>query len=65
MAAAHFVGKLPEQSDGSVTTLARLVTDGLEAATNSAGSPGRRWPSLTGTDSPVIFSTVRITSRTL
>ena len=36
-AAAHFVGKLPEQGDGSVATLTRLMTRGLEAATNSAG----------------------------
>jgi glutamate/tyrosine decarboxylase-like PLP-dependent enzyme len=36
-AAAQFVGRLPEQGDGSLETLARLLTHGLEAATNSAG----------------------------
>src|SRR5438132_14317459 len=53
-AAAHFVGKLPEQGDGSVTTLARLMTHGVEAATNSAGP--RFFHFVTGGSTPAALA---------
>ena len=33
----RFVGELPEDGNGSLATLTSLLTDGIEAATNSAG----------------------------
>src|SRR5256885_14689721 len=36
-AALRFGGPLPEQGEGSVAAIARLLTDGVEAATNSTG----------------------------
>jgi glutamate/tyrosine decarboxylase-like PLP-dependent enzyme len=36
-AALRFGGSLPEQGDGSLQVLSRLISDGLEAAVNSAG----------------------------
>src|SRR3989449_3539334 len=36
-AAGHFVGELPEDGNGSLATVTSLLTDGVEAATNSAG----------------------------
>src|SRR5438552_7802800 len=53
-AAAHFVGKLPEQGDGSAATLTRLMTRGLEAATNSAGP--RFFHFVTGGSTPAALA---------
>src|SRR2546428_5502044 len=36
-ATGHFVGELPEDGNGSLATVTSLLTDGVEAATNSAG----------------------------
>src|SRR5438445_2156634 len=53
-AAAHFVGKLPEQGDGSAATLTRLMTRGLEAATNSTGP--RFFHFVTGGSTPAALA---------
>ena len=36
-AAGRFGGELPEQGEGALQTIHRLLTDGVEAAVNSAG----------------------------
>jgi glutamate/tyrosine decarboxylase-like PLP-dependent enzyme len=53
-AAQHFVGVLPEDGDGSVTTLTRLLTHGVEAATNSAGP--RFFHFVTGGSTPAALA---------
>jgi glutamate/tyrosine decarboxylase-like PLP-dependent enzyme len=53
-AAQHFVGALPEEGNGSVATLTRLLTHGVEAATNSAGP--RFFHFVTGGSTPAALA---------
>ena len=53
-AAHRFGGSLPENGDGSIAVLNRLLTDGLEAATNSAGP--RFFHFVTGGSTPAALA---------
>jgi glutamate/tyrosine decarboxylase-like PLP-dependent enzyme len=53
-AALRFGGPLPEQGDGSVAAIARLLRDGVEAATNSAGP--RFFHFVTGGSTPAALA---------
>jgi len=53
-AARHFAGALPEDGDGSVATLTRLLTEGVDAATNSAGP--RFFHFVTGGSTPAALA---------
>src|SRR2546430_8479245 len=50
----HFVGELPEDGNGSLATLTSLLTDGIEAATNSAGP--RFFHFVTGGSTPAALA---------
>ena len=52
--AARFVGKLPEQGEGSLAAVTRLMSDGMEAATNSAGP--RFFHFVTGGSTPAALA---------
>ena len=53
-AAAAFGGDLPENGDGSLQAINRLLTDGLEAATNSSGP--RFFHFVTGGSTPAAIA---------
>jgi glutamate/tyrosine decarboxylase-like PLP-dependent enzyme len=53
-AAARFIGTLPEDGDGSLATLTRLLAHGLEAATNSGGP--RFFHFVTGGSTPAALA---------
>ena len=53
-AALRFAGDLPETGDGSLAILARLLTDGIAAATNSAGP--RFFHFVTGGSTPAALA---------
>src|SRR5437867_11166004 len=53
-ATRHFVGELPEDGNGSLATLTSLLTDGIEAATNSAGP--RFFHFVTGGSTPAALA---------
>lgn len=53
-AAAAFMGNLPEAGDGSVATVARLLSSGFEAAVNSAGP--RFFHFVTGGSTPAALA---------
>jgi glutamate/tyrosine decarboxylase-like PLP-dependent enzyme len=53
-AADHFTGDLPEDGDGSLATMARLLTHGFEAAVNSAGP--RFFHFVTGGSTPAALA---------
>ncbi len=59
-AAGHFGGELPEDGNGSVATVARLLTDGVQAAVNSAGP--RFFHFVTGGSTPVALAADWLTS---
>src|SRR6266513_4265206 len=59
-AARQFAGDLPEEGNGSVATLTRLLTDGMQAAINSAGP--RFFHFVTGGSSPVALAADWLTS---
>ena len=53
-AVLRFAGRLPDEGDGSLATLNRLLTDGIEAATNSAGP--RFFHFVTGGSTPAALA---------
>lgn len=53
-ATRRFAGPLPEDGDGSIATLSRLLSDGIEAATNSAGP--RFFHFVTGGSTPAALA---------
>src|SRR5690349_2742055 len=53
-AALAFRGRLPEQGDGSLPAITRLLSDGLEAAVNSAGP--RFFHFVTGGSTPAALA---------
>ena len=59
-AAQHFAGELPEDGDGSVATVTRLLTDGVQAAVNSAGP--RFFHFVTGGSTPAALAADWLTS---
>ena len=59
-AAGHFLGELPEDGNGSVATVTRLLTDGVQAAINSAGP--RFFPFVTGGATPAALAADWLTS---
>src|SRR5437868_3667950 len=59
-AAQRFAGDLPEEGNGSVATLTRLLTDGMQAAVNSAGP--RFFHFVTGGSTPSALAADWLTS---
>src|SRR5437763_12235207 len=53
-AAGRFAGELPDDGSGSVTTVTRLLTDGVQAAVNSAGP--RFFHFVTGGSTPAALA---------
>ena len=53
-AALRFAASLPDAGDGSLATISRLLTDGIEAATNSAGP--RFFHFVTGGSTPAALA---------
>jgi glutamate/tyrosine decarboxylase-like PLP-dependent enzyme len=54
VAVRRFAGRLPDEGDGSIAALSRLVSDGIEAATNSAGP--RFFHFVTGGSTPAALA---------
>src|SRR5260370_23694739 len=59
-ATRRFVGELPEDGNGSLETVASLLTHGVEAATNSAGP--RFFHFVTGGSTPAALAADWLTS---
>ncbi len=59
-AAQRFAGDLPAEGNGSVATVTRLLTDGMQAAVNSAGP--RFFHFVTGGSTPVALAADWLTS---
>src|SRR6267378_106590 len=59
-AAGRFVGELPQDGNGSVATVTRLLTDGVQAAINSAGP--RFFHFVTGGSTPAALAADWLTS---
>ena len=59
-AAGRFAGELPEDGGGSVATVTRLLTDGVQAAINSAGP--RFFHFVTGGSTPAALAADWLTS---
>ena len=53
-AARRFAGSLPDEGEGSIAALSRLLSDGVEAATNSAGP--RFFHFVTGGSTPAALA---------
>src|SRR2546423_12868711 len=59
-AARQFAGDLPEEGNGSIATLTRLLTDGMQAAVNSSGP--RFFHFVTGGSTPAALAADWLTS---